>query len=629
VASALCDTTTTAALRFVAGQAASASVSALAREVLRSMLLHRLAIAAPIVLGLAAVAGAGLLGRSLTTKDEPNRRDPAPKVAVTAPARPGETGKTQPPSPARVPTVRRLSPWGERVERSIREGVRFLKQQQRPDGSWPDIDGDANSGTTSLALLALLTAGEKPDSPAIRKGLEFLRSFRPDVLNSTYAIGLQTAVFAAAEPERDKLRILANVEWLESAQIKPGDAVAWPGSWSYGAAKRRNGDNSNTQYALLGLHAAVEAGVLVKPHVWTLARAYWTRSQKKDGSWSYTPESPASTASMSCAGISSLIFAGVPRLEGQEFLQGEAIRNCGKGRVNPSLQSGIDWLTRNFRADENHGAGVTWRFYYLYGLERAGRLTGLRFFGPHDWYRQGAEVLVASQDKLTGAWQGSLMEHDQLLATSFAVLFLARGRAPVLINKLHHAPLDDWDLDPDDVRNLVDIVGRDWKSQLDWQVVDSQTATLPDLQRAPILFLSGHKAPEFSSKEKMNLRDYIDRGGFLLADACCGEPGFDQGFRRLMKELFPEEESTLRPLAEDHHIWRSRHLIDPAANPLWGIWRGSRMVVVYSPKDLSCYWNQADHDPRNPVVARAIKIGQNVVDYVTKRELPPDKLAFP
>ena len=155
VSSALCDTTTRAALRFVAGQAASASASALAREVLRSMLLHRSIMAAPIVLGLAAVvAGAGLLGRSLTTKDEPNRGDPAPRVAVTAPARPGEMGKTQPPSPPGASSgadradrvAARLSPWGERVERSIREGVRFLKQQQRPDGSWPDIDGDSRSG---------------------------------------------------------------------------------------------------------------------------------------------------------------------------------------------------------------------------------------------------------------------------------------------------------------------------------------------------------------------------------------------------------------------------------------------------------------------------------------------------
>src|SRR5438132_7246649 len=101
-------------------------------------------------------------------------------------------------------------------------------------------------------------------------------------------------VFAAAEPERDLLRIAANVDWLEQSQIKAGDPVPWPGSWSYSGSKRaRQGDNSNTQYALLGLHAASEAGVPVKPAVWTLARAYWERFQKIDGSWAYTPDSPA------------------------------------------------------------------------------------------------------------------------------------------------------------------------------------------------------------------------------------------------------------------------------------------------------------------------------------------------
>ncbi len=76
--------------------------------------------------------------------------------------------------------------------------------------------------------LALLTAGEKVDSPTIQQALGFLRGFGPQQLNSTYAIGLQTMVFAAAEPERDRARIVANVEWLEraAAQERPARAVA-------------------------------------------------------------------------------------------------------------------------------------------------------------------------------------------------------------------------------------------------------------------------------------------------------------------------------------------------------------------------------------------------------------------
>src|SRR5271166_5349538 len=109
----------------------------------------------------------------------------------------------------------------EEVERAIRDGLRYLKQAQRADGSWDDASPQARTGTTSLVTLALLTAGEKPDSPTIRKALTHLRRFGPEDLRSTYAIALQTMVFAAAEPERDQLRIAANVSWLESAQIKP------------------------------------------------------------------------------------------------------------------------------------------------------------------------------------------------------------------------------------------------------------------------------------------------------------------------------------------------------------------------------------------------------------------------
>ena len=137
-------------------------------------------------------------------------------------------------------------------------------------------------------------SGVAPDS----QGARILRGFGPNDLHSTYAISLQTMVFAAAEPERDKLRIANNVRWLERAQIKPGDTVTrprsslngsplwtmplrWPGSWTYSDSKRgRNGDNSNTQFALLGLYAAREVGVAVDPMVWELSRQYWEGCQE-------------------------------------------------------------------------------------------------------------------------------------------------------------------------------------------------------------------------------------------------------------------------------------------------------------------------------------------------------------
>ncbi len=293
-------------------------------------------------------------------------------------------------------------------------------------------------------------------------------------------------VFAVADPARDRSRIAANVEWLERAQIKDGDPQSSHGSWTYTDMMRgRPGDNSNTQFALLGLSAANDVGVPVDPSVWQLARSYWDHSQQKDGSWAYTPASRAATASMTCAGISNLVITrpGRPHVAGQEDLEYDAIRNCGHGRDDRPLQRGIDWMTGHCRVDQNFGAGVQWRFYYLYGLERAGRLTGRRYLGGCDWYREGAIELVQLQNKLDGSWQGKLVESQQVLATSFALLFLGKGRAPVLINKLRHLPADDWDNDPDDVRNLVGVVSRDWNSLVTWQVVDVQMATVRELRR--------------------------------------------------------------------------------------------------------------------------------------------------
>jgi prenyltransferase beta subunit len=517
----------------------------------------------------------------------------------------------------------------KQVEDAIRSGVRYLVRQQQADGSWPDADVRAHTGTTSLVMLSLLTAGERIGAPHIDNGLAFLERMSTNDLGRTYSVALQTMVFAAADPAKYRIRLAKNVEWLERAQIKEGDFHEWPGSWTYTADKETPGDNSNTQYALLGLHAAAEVGIPVKPEVWLRSRQYWEMAQRRDGGWGYMPYAgDTPTASMTCAGISSLVITGLKRFQGQEVLlpNGE-VRNCGRGGLNVDLQAAVEWLSRHFRVNENWGRGQLWKYYYLYGLERAGRLTGQRFFGQHDWYREGAEYLVHEQDRLQGYWVGSEhTEREPIVSSSFALLFLAKGRAPVLINKSRHGPGVDWDNDHDDVRNLVGAVSRDWKELLTWQVVDPGSAAVEDLLMAPILFLNGHEAPEFSGQAKRALREYVEQGGLIFAEACCGRPEFDQGFRALMTELFPEPEYELKPLPEDHAVWRSKHLLTPEIHPLWGIEYGCRTVVIYTPKDLSCGWNQAEAQPDHLEVIKALKVGQNVVDYATGRELPADKL---
>ena len=49
-----------------------------------------------------------------------------------------------------------------------------------------------------------------------------------------------------------------------------------------------------------------------------------------------------------------------------------------------------------------------------------------------------------------------------------------------------------------------------------------------------------------------------------------------------MTEIFPEPEYRLRPLGEDHPVWRAKHMLNPSIHPLWGIEHGCRTVVIYS-----------------------------------------------
>jgi RNA polymerase sigma factor (sigma-70 family) len=83
ISSPLCDLTTRAALHFAAGHAVAPLATALAREVLRSMLLRKLRLTTLALLCLGAIAsGAGYLTHALAMKDEPRKVAAAPQPRI-------------------------------------------------------------------------------------------------------------------------------------------------------------------------------------------------------------------------------------------------------------------------------------------------------------------------------------------------------------------------------------------------------------------------------------------------------------------------------------------------------------------------------------------------------------------
>jgi uncharacterized protein DUF4159/prenyltransferase/squalene oxidase-like repeat protein len=553
--------------------------------------------------------------------------------------------------PLDVPPAPDVTP--DEVRKAIEEGTRYLLKNQNPDGSWGEYALQP-TGRTSLVALALLNCGLTPDkSPELKKTLDWLE--KQELPRATYAASLQIMVFTLADPKRFKARIASLAMWLEEHQVKEGDQK---GGWSY-FDRPGSTDNSNSQFAVLALHEAERAGVKLKDSTWQLVLNYWTNSRMQygDGSWGYEMGNPE-TGSMTCAGIASVIIARDRLRASDASVIDGRIQCCGapteEGR--DSVADGLAWLGSKFTVTMNPntaglggiGRSYPWVLYYLYGVERVGRMSGQRFIGKHDWYREGCRFLVDQQDKFTGSWQGTgPIEADKVIGTSFALLFLSKGRRPVVIARLMHPGEaiggGDWNLHRRSIQNLVGRVERQWKRDLAWQTFDLRKSTVEHLLEAPVLFLSGSQSLKLSPDDEAKLKEYINQGGFLLAEACNGDgckgDQFDADFRALMKRLFPE--SQLRRLPPDHAVWFAQERVNPKDLPkdeefwLWGLDACCRTAVVYCPRSLSCRWELGHpyHELPYPDEAKrqieaCVRIGGNVLAYATNRELK-DKLEKP
>ncbi len=537
------------------------------------------------------------------------------------------------PAPARIAAAE-LDP--AEVNRAIEQAIRYLKRTQNRDGSWPMWLGHS---TAPLCTLALLNAGVEPTDEHVARALTYLRKAEFD---NTYEVSLQLMALAAGEPEKDLPAIRRLCDWLVKKQVSGGSNR---GAWGYPAG---SGDPSNAQFALLALYEAERAleryNVIspIPPRTWQWAQEYWESTQiNANGSWGYlVGRSP--TGSMTSAGIASLIIASDRLNTGASRVQGDQVLCCGNPDPQNRIALGLEWLARHFFVDRNPGADRgTWWLYYLYALERVGRLSHERLIGGHDWYREGTAELLKHQDKISGAWRGvGTAEADERIATSFALLFLAKGRRPTLMAKLQYGPLNsaDWNRHPQDAANLTRYVEMRWKLDLTWHVVRAEKANVDDLLQSPVLYISGSQDVNALMQPEIvdALREYVGRGGFIFAEGCCDpQSPFDASFRRLMDQVFPE--NPMQQLGPEHEVWffeQVPKLKSMYAGQLFGVNVGCRTSVIYcqhpqgGPQSLSCYWelNRVGRQEKLPPqvqqeVDTAMAIGINVLAYATGRQL--------
>ncbi len=333
------------------------------------------------------------------------------------------------------------------VRAAIAKGSAYLIEKgQADDGSFSAEMGPA---VTALAVTALARSGTPADAPAVRRGIDYLLTFRqPDggihqpgspVGNYESSIALMALVACNGggrytQEIRGVEAFLKGLQWDEDEGKGPADPAF--GGAGYGSKSRP--DLSNTAFLIEALR---EAGTSADDPAIRKALAFVSRAQNlpgphntlpiaeknPDGGFYYTPfgagESQAGTTpdgglrsygSMTYAGLKSMIYAGVDR-------------------DDPRVKAAVEWLRRHYTFEENPGMGTAGAYYYLQTAAKALAVLGdARFTDAagveHDWRQELAASLVGRQ-RADGAWVNAnarWMEDDANLVTSYALLALAQ-----------------------------------------------------------------------------------------------------------------------------------------------------------------------------------------------------------
>jgi len=360
----------------------------------------------------------------------------------------------------------------ERIRAAIRASAAHLKQKlaERADDIPPpgaNPHHEVGPGELALMLLALRRSGEDARDPAMAYGYDRLRKC---VISGTYSLAVAIlAVEALYTPASEWTEMRAGRVKVPMARQLPAADLALVKEWSdtllgnidktvdrayvrrwhYGPGDEW--DNSNSQYACLGLYGAQLCGVEVPSQVWTAATQHWLLQAELEGAaepldvtlhkdldrpgrtktgakiqpraWSYRGTGDP-TGSMTTAGIAGLTLCT------------SALRMQKKGNpkilseADATVRAGLLWMQKRMSVRGNphrNRLGSGWHLYYLYGLERACELNQVALLGGRDWYTEGAMQLVATQ-KDNGSW-GSFPD------TAFGLLFLMKATLPAITGR--------------------------------------------------------------------------------------------------------------------------------------------------------------------------------------------------
>lgn len=499
----------------------------------------------------------------------------------------------------------------QKVAKAIEAGAKYLLSTQRADGSWASINTNHDHmftvGPTAICAYALMEAGVHPSDPKITKALEYIAKTESEM---TYCLAFRALAFSTAmrkDPKQTKYK-----QFLRKDARMLLLSIDDDGGYSYWArGQQKTGqptfntatggpDHSNSQYGLLGIWAAALRGEEIPKKYWDITLKFWLARQLADGGWGYSKVlRKDSDISMTLAGLASIYVC-------VDNLRNDASLSCKGNQEFPAVAKGMDYLSKHFGEIRSR----PWFYYTLYGMERVALATGYKYFGTHDWYKEGRKELLARQQP-DGSWTygAGTLGGGPNTSTSYALLFLLRGSRPVLFNRLEYD--GDWNNRPRSLANLTQWFSNEFEHDLHWQIVSFKVA-VEEWHDAPLLVITGMNEPKFTDEQIDKLRDFVHQGGTIFSLAECGGARFKKGIREVYEKLFPGKE--LKVLPKDHPIYKTQYTLFGRPQ-LMEISNGARPLVIHTDVDLVRTW-QANQYRMNPTY---YKTAANVVAYTNDK----------
>jgi hypothetical protein len=360
----------------------------------------------------------------------------------------------------------------------VEKGVDWLKKQQQPDGRWV---GGPVIGYTAFVSLTLLEGGVPPSDQSVQKAAKLLRLNETGITN-TYEIAL-TILFLNRLGDRNDRELIQRLAlrlvggqtaqggWdygnpvytkEETAQIlsilkdlehrTPEDLMKDPKSGAADFQRRRplvildpkipgrRWDNSNTQFAVLGLLAARNHGVPLDRSLALVNKHFRTTQVPQTGHWGYggpgeiSPILPGvgHLPTMTCAGLLGVAVGfSLQKADGPKGIKPEE---------DPVVKKALEHLAKFIGEPGKLAPGAKpplLEMYFMWSVERVAVLYQLKTINGKKWYHWGVEMIVANQNP-DGSWKSNGHGSTLVVDTCFAILFLQRSNlAKDLTDKLN------------------------------------------------------------------------------------------------------------------------------------------------------------------------------------------------